>query len=87
MEWVNIGNSGNAPADMTNWALSDAAGHVYTFPAFVLGAYSYVTVHTGHGTDNSTDLFWNLGSHVWNNDGDSAALKNSLGETVSTYSY
>jgi hypothetical protein len=86
-ERVEIENSGIEPVDMTNWTLLDAAGHAYTFPDFVLSVSSFVVIHTGHGTDNSTDLFWGRGSHVWNNDGDNATLKNMLEETISTYSY
>jgi len=44
-------------------------------------------LHTEHGSDNSTDVFWNYGGHIWNNDGDTAILKNSLGEIISEYNY
>ena len=86
-EIVEISNLGAAHVNMTGWKLSDIANHVYSFPDFVLDASTSVLVHTGHGTDNSTDLFWNRGSPVWNNDGDNATLKNSLGEVESTYAY
>jgi|GEM_PF-2911987 len=86
-ELVEISNLGSAHVNMTGWKLSDIANHAYQFPVFVLDASSSVFVHTEHGTDNSTDLFWNRGSPVWNNDGDNATLKNSLGEVESTYAY
>lgn len=74
--------------DMTGWTLEDAANHEYTFPDdFVIDGLVYL--HTfGNETDsNETDLFWGMGSAVWNNEGDTATLKDS-GETVaSTYEY
>jgi hypothetical protein len=86
-EWVQLKNNGNAEANMTGWQLSDIANHVYTFPALVLDASSFMIVHTINGTDNSTDVFWNRKSPVWNNDGDNATLRNQSGDILSTYNY
>jgi hypothetical protein len=86
-EWVEIVNPQSAEADLSNWTLFDAAGHVYTFPSFSIPASTSVIVHTGHGPDNATDLFWNRGSPVWNNNGDNATLRNAAGDAVSNYSY
>ena len=44
-----------------------------------------MTVHTGSGVDNSTDLFWGSGRAIWNNDHDTAYLYNSEGELVDSY--
>jgi beta-lactamase superfamily II metal-dependent hydrolase len=75
-EWVAVRNTGEAPVDLAGCTISDAGSvHVYTFPTFVLAPGSTVTVHTGSGTDTATDLFWGLGSSVWNNAGDTATLK------------
>jgi competence protein ComEC len=65
-------------------AISDASIHVYTFPSFVLAAGATVTVHTGPGTNTAMDLYWGLGSSVWNNTGDTATLKRPDGTVISS---
>ena len=73
---------------MSGWTLSDAAGYAYDFPSgFTLDAGATVTVHTGSGTDTSTDLYWGYASAVWNNAGDTATLTDDAGNTVDAYSY
>ncbi len=88
-EWVEIRNFGNLAVDMTNWTLEDNATHphVYHLPAFSLPQSAFLYIHTGYGTDNSTDLYWNYGWHIWNDAGDMATLKDNNGTIISTYSY
>ena len=83
-EWVKI--ISDVQVNMTGWTLSDAANHVYSFPSNfnLLGS---VRVHTGYGNDNSTDLYWNRGQPVWNNDGDTATLKDNKGNIIDQKSY
>src|SRR6266576_3330080 len=38
-----------------------------------------VVIHTGKGTNTSTDRYWGRGYYVWNNTGDKAKLHNSRG--------
>ena len=84
-EWVEIKNNGNSAVDMTGWTLEDAGAmpHVYTFPEFSLNAGKSVMVNTSMGTDAATVLYWGKKSSIWNNDGDTATLKNAQGEVVS----
>jgi endonuclease YncB( thermonuclease family) len=87
-EYVVVENGGSAGVDMSGWTLSDAAGYTYDFPSgFALDAGATVTLHTGSGTDTSTDLYWGYASAVWNNSGDTATLTDDAGSTVDTYSY
>jgi phosphatidylserine/phosphatidylglycerophosphate/cardiolipin synthase-like enzyme len=44
-----------------------------------------VKVHTGCGDDNSTDVYWHSGSPIWNNDGDTAFLRDNKGNLVARY--
>jgi endonuclease YncB( thermonuclease family) len=72
-EYVDVTNDGSSKLDMSGWTLEDEAGYTYTFPdSFTLDAGATVRVHTGDGTDTSTDLYWGRGSGVWNDDGDTA---------------
>ncbi|WP_227132957.1 lamin tail domain-containing protein [Halorubellus salinus] len=87
-EYVVVENGSTSAVDTTGWSLSDAAGYTYEFPdGFTLDASASVTIHTGKGTDTSTDLYWGYESAVWNNAGDTATLTDDAGNTVDTYSY
>lgn len=86
-EWVSVRNTGGAPVDLMGCTLSYAGSiHVYTFPSFTLPAGSTVTLHSGNGTDTGTDLFWGLGSSIWNNAGDTATLKRPDRDVISVLS-
>jgi len=69
------------------WTVRDAASHIYTFGTYTLRAYHYVKVHTGKGTNSSTDRYWGLSGYVWNNGSDTAYLKNAAGTLKDTCSY
>jgi hypothetical protein len=83
-EWVEI--ISDIQVDMTNWNLSDNSTHVYHFPSG-FNLLESVKVHTEHGIDNSTDLYWNLSISVWNNDHDVATLKDNEGNIVDQKNY
>jgi hypothetical protein len=90
-EWVEIANSGEEPVDMTGWTLKDASSNVYTFPSgFTLNPSATVRVYSGSAyntcSNSQTSLCWKASS-IWNDGGDTATLKDSSGNTVSTYSY
>ena len=45
--------------------MENGDGDTYSFPSgFTLSAGSSVRVHTGDGTDTTTDLYWGRGSGV-----------------------
>lgn len=78
-EYVAIRNLGTAARSLTGWTVRDAAGHVYKFGTFTLGAGKSVALRTGKGTNTSTTRYWGLGQHVWNNGGDKAYLRTAAG--------
>jgi hypothetical protein len=78
-EYVTLKNIGPTSRDLTGWTVEDLAGHVYTFGRFTLGAGRKVIIHTGQGSNTSTDRYWGRGWYVWNNTGDKAKLHNSAG--------
>ena len=86
-EWVQLNNPTSSGKAIGGWTLRDASSHVFVFPSYTLAAGHSVKVHTGTGTDTSTDLYWGSGSYIWNNTGDTATLTNSSGGTVDTCSY
>jgi micrococcal nuclease len=87
-EWVEIVNEGPEAVNLEGYSLKDAATHIYTFPAFTLQPGATVHLYSGQGQDDASSLYWGLaGEAVWNNDGDSAFLRDSEGNLVDDYSY
>ncbi len=78
-EYVTIKNTSTATRSLTGWTLRDAAHHVYTFGSFRLGGGKSVRVHTGSGTNTSTNRYWGHKAYIWNNTGDKAYLRNASG--------
>jgi micrococcal nuclease len=83
-EWVAIANEGGTPVDMSEWILRDeSTQHRYYFPeGFELSPHSEVSVHSGCGTDTSSDLHWCAGGPVWSNGGDTVILQLPGGTVV-----
>ena len=86
-EFVVITNTGSRAVRLEGWVLKDRAGHRYRFGAFRLRPGKSVTIHTGRGTDDRDDLYWGSDDYIWNNDGDTATLKDASGRTVDTCRY
>ncbi|WP_321112304.1 DUF4350 domain-containing protein [Halorussus salinisoli] len=86
-EYVDFENTGSSGEDLTGWTVEDEAGNSYQFPdGFSLGAGDAVRLHSGDGTDSSTDLYWG-DSYIWNNDGDTCYLYDDTGSLHTEYSY
>jgi hypothetical protein len=83
-EWAKITNFSASKRTLTGWTVRDPQAHVYKFLTFTLGAGNSVKLHTGHGTNTKTDVYWRQDNYVWNNTGDKAILKNKAGTTVDT---
>ncbi len=86
-EYVDFENTGSSDRDLTGWTVEDDAGHTYAFPdGFTLAAGATVRLHSGDGTDSSTDLYWG-GSYIWNNSGDTVFLFEADGTQHASKSY
>ncbi|MFC9282230.1 lamin tail domain-containing protein [Streptomyces collinus] len=86
-EWVDITNSTRRAVNLDGWTLADEDGHSYTFRHVRLDGRSTVRVHTGIGRDTRTDLFQDRRAYVWNNDHDTATLRNDRGRFVDEVSW
>ena len=60
---------------------------MYKFPTFKLKPGASVTLHTGRGTNSASHLYWRSTAYIWNNTGDTATLKNTVGTTKDTCSW
>jgi hypothetical protein len=67
--------------------LSDRAGHTYTFQSLPLDGRSTVRVHTGTGRDTHHDLYQDRRAYVWNNDSDTATLRNDRDHIIDSASW
>jgi len=73
---------------MTGWTANDESIHVYTFPYFILGGSSLVTIYSGFESDTDTDLYWGRTyDEIWNNDGDTLFLNDTEGFVVVLFNY
>lgn len=83
-EYVKITNKGSSPVSLGGWKIEDEGSkHTYTFPAYTLDSGATVTVYTEKGSNTATELYWGLGSSIWNNEGDTASLYDNNGQLVS----
>lgn len=70
------------------WQLCDAANHCFRFPhGAVLPAGGQVFVHTGSGRSDGERYYMGRGRAVWNNNGDTATLRDGTGATVLVFRY
>ena len=69
---------------MKEWTLKDESRKIYSFKNIMLGK---IILHSGSGNDNSTDIFWQSSTNVWNNDRDSLYLFDSNGGITDYESY
>ena len=89
-EYVVIENNGDTTCDMTGYTLEDDSGYwiPYSFPdGFMLAAGAQVRVYTGSGIDTDTELYWERGLAIWNNDHDTAYLRDSDGNLVDEWGW
>ncbi|MGW1728878.1 lamin tail domain-containing protein [Streptomyces sp. NPDC002306] len=81
-EWVDLTNTTRSAVNLDGWTLRDESGHVYTFEDYKLAGRATVRIHTGEGRDTRTDLYQDRRAYVWNNDHDTATLRNDHGRFV-----
>ena len=67
--------------------MRDKGGHVYRFDTFTLGAHRTAKIHTGSGPTSGLHRYWGQGNYVWNNDKDTARLRNANGTLIDRCSY
>ncbi|MDX5569490.1 lamin tail domain-containing protein [Streptomyces sp. ID05-04B] len=86
-EWVELTNTTRQSVNLDGWTLTDDSGHRYTFNHYRLAARATVRIHTGDGRDTRTDLYQDRRAYVWNNDHDTATLRNDRGRLVDDESW
>jgi hypothetical protein len=79
-EWVRLTNTGEDIVLISGWTLSDRSNKtLYTFPAIFLTPGETITVYSGTGTLNKSEVFMDKNEPVWGNSGDFVVLKDGTG--------
>ena len=85
-EYFTLKNSCHYSVDMGGWTARDNTtmnSHIFTFPVFNLDFNAELSVHTGNGTNTSTDLYYRKKIPIWNDEGgDTLYLNTSNGTSV-----
>lgn len=82
-EWVRLTNKRTYSINLKYWTLRDRTGYTYKFWGdFWLRPGYNVYIHTGKGTNNSSNRYWGRSWYVWNNTGDTAYLRNASGTLI-----
>ena len=81
-EYVTLTNTGRRSVALTSWTLRDTSSHVYAFSSYTLAAGASVSVHTGGGKVTSRHRYQQRAAYVWNNDADTAILRDAAGRNV-----
>ena len=83
-ESVTIRNEGEESLNLSGWQLKDSDKNVFTFPNLTLNPGGAVRIHTGPGTANVIDLYWNAAASVWES-GEDAQLLDPHGNQHAVY--
>ncbi|MBB2747387.1 UNVERIFIED_ORG: putative extracellular nuclease [Microbispora rosea subsp. rosea] len=86
-EYVWLKNTSSKTVAVTGWTLADTSRHRYIFPAFSIPAGKTITIRTGSGKSGTSTRYWGMGNYVWNNDKDTASLRNAGGKLIDSCSY
>jgi hypothetical protein len=91
-EVATISNISTRTLDLSGCTLQDEGGgprsSMFPFPdMFQLASGQSVMVYTRKGTNTPTDLFMGRRTPIWNNDFDTAVIRNAAGDEVARWSY
>jgi len=85
VEYVEIINQGENPANLTAWQLVDETDNTFTFPTLILNSGGAIKIFSKAGTNTVIELYWQSEVPIWQS-GETARLLNAVGEVVTSYS-
>ncbi|MBN1167154.1 MAG: thermonuclease family protein [Methanospirillaceae archaeon] len=86
-ERICIANAGETPVEIKGWCVQESGGIRYSFSDGIIPGHGRVTLFIGSGTDTLTDRYWNLGTPVLGNRGDTVMLYDNSGVLVSSFGW
>ena len=75
---------GNVDVAMLGWALQDAEGNTFSFPALTMHSGGAVAVYSKPGTISAVNLYWGLEEAIWQV-GEQVKLYDPEGNLQATY--
>ena len=76
-EYVTVFNSGAEATDIGGWSLCDSPSHCFAFPPGAsIPANGSIQLYSGSGRATATCFYMGSGRAVWDNDHDTATLRN-----------
>jgi hypothetical protein len=86
-EWIRLKSSCATSKSLASFKVRDAAGNTYTFGSFTLAAGATVKIHSGKGTNTTSNRYWGRTTYVWGNTKDTARLYDASAYVVHSCSY
>ena len=86
VEYIELRNTGPLTVSLEDWTVSDKADNEHTFEDARIEPGETVKLYSGDAEEDCETYCW-TGSIVWNQDGDTAELRDSSGNLVDTRSY
>ncbi|MGB5595056.1 MAG: lamin tail domain-containing protein, partial [Crocosphaera sp.] len=88
-EYIEIRNSGNVAADLSNWKVtSSGKGQIFAFPEGTsLAANQMIRVYTNEVHQESGGFSFGSKTAIWNDKGDIGKVLDAEGNEVSNFSY
>lgn len=86
-EWVTVTNESRNAVNLDDWTLGGSHHLVYRFDHVTLRGHQSVRVHTGRGHDTTRDLYQDRSDYAWDNNADTATLRDDRGHLVDTESW
>ncbi|MEE4541137.1 lamin tail domain-containing protein [Streptomyces sp. V4-01] len=80
-------DTGRHTMNLSGWTLSNAEHHTYRFTHLRLAGHASVRVHTGTGRDTAADVYQDRRDHAWNDDHDTATLRDGNGRVADAKSW
>ncbi len=84
-EKVVLRNKCTQTIALDSWTLENSAGKTFILPNTSIQPKKLLSVRSGNGTDNSTDVFLGSPLPVWKNKGEAATLRDGDGRLVGRY--
>jgi micrococcal nuclease len=91
-EYLRVANLEERPMNLRGFRISDRYGHTYIFRSVILPPGHTLLLFSGSGRDlldsgGQVKLYWNSDWPIWNNEGDTAFLRDPEGRLVDSFEY
>lgn len=84
-EYVKLTNGHDYYVNLRHWTLGERAdSRHYTFPDKWLAPGASLWLYSGFGRDGGANLYWDSRTYVWNNNADTATLRNGRTTLIDT---